>query len=177
MGSHVAAGRTTTLEEVRVALIDIRSAYSQQHMEMQLLEEKIAKLKPIVPASSSGLESRLSQLERRLEIIEADLRQLSSHANQTTESLTQYKTGLQALEVQASHLSNRLDELSKLKSTLNSISQSLSNTSSSGKLHHVVSGETLEKIARRYNISVEELKTRNQLKSTTIFPGQELKVP
>lgn len=42
--------------------------------------------------------------------------------------------------------------------------------------HEVASGDTLYNIARRYNISVEELKKWNQLKDNTIKIGMKLKV-
>lgn len=43
--------------------------------------------------------------------------------------------------------------------------------------HTVASGETLSGIARKYNTTVEELKTLNSLSSASIQVGQSLKVP
>ena len=41
-------------------------------------------------------------------------------------------------------------------------------------VHIVKSGESLGSIAKKYRISVNQLKTWNDLKSTTIYPGQKL---
>lgn len=41
-------------------------------------------------------------------------------------------------------------------------------------VHIVKSGENLGSIARRYHVSVNQLKTWNKLKGTTIYPGQKL---
>lgn len=41
-------------------------------------------------------------------------------------------------------------------------------------VHTVKSGESLGSIAKKYRISVNQLKTWNKLKSTTIYPGQKL---
>ena len=41
-------------------------------------------------------------------------------------------------------------------------------------VHIVKSGETLGSIAKKYRISVNQIKTWNNLKSTTIYPGQKL---
>lgn len=41
-------------------------------------------------------------------------------------------------------------------------------------VHIVKSGESLGSIAKKYRISVNQLKTWNKLKSTTIYPGQKL---
>lgn len=45
-----------------------------------------------------------------------------------------------------------------------------------GQLHTVVKGDTLYNISRRYNTTVEALKTLNGLTSNNIFIGQELRV-
>ncbi len=176
--THVATNsgpNRNTLEEVRIALIDVRQAYSAQQMELQLLEEKVNKVKP--STQNTSIETRISQLERMLDRIETDLRQLGTHANQTSQSLVQYRNQINTLETQLKNHNNRLDEVVKLKSTLNSISQSLNTSHLSTKTHKVSSGESLEKIARRYDTNVEALKKLNALKNNTIFPGQELKIP
>jgi membrane-bound lytic murein transglycosylase D len=43
-------------------------------------------------------------------------------------------------------------------------------------VHRVKSGESLGLIARKYNVSVQQLKNWNQLKGNTIYAGQRLKV-
>ena len=47
----------------------------------------------------------------------------------------------------------------------------------SAKIHTVRQGETLYRISRRYNLSVDQLRQYNQLDSkASIYPGQKLKV-
>ncbi len=43
--------------------------------------------------------------------------------------------------------------------------------------HVVTSGETLYSISRQYNVSVDELKTLNNLSSNTIYLGQQINIP
>lgn len=43
-------------------------------------------------------------------------------------------------------------------------------------IHKVKKGESLDRIAKRYNITVQDLRAWNNLKNTTIVPGQSLKV-
>lgn len=45
---------------------------------------------------------------------------------------------------------------------------------SNTKYHMVKSGDTLDAIGKKYNLSVENLKLFNNLKSDTIYPGQKL---
>lgn len=48
---------------------------------------------------------------------------------------------------------------------------------STQQIHKVVKGDTQYSISRRYNISVKELQNMNNLKSTSLFIGQALRVP
>lgn len=50
------------------------------------------------------------------------------------------------------------------------------NNANQGKTHTVVSGDTLSGIARKYGVTVAQLKQWNNLKSDLIHPGQVLKV-
>lgn len=45
------------------------------------------------------------------------------------------------------------------------------------KIHKVVSGDSLSKIAKRYNTSIAKLKKNNGLKSNVLHIGKELKIP
>jgi LysM repeat protein len=164
--SHTVASNQSAMEEMRITLIDVKQAISRHQMDLQLLEEKIAKLKPSGQTTSQDLVAKVRQLEATQEKVEADLRQLANHANEINHSFA-------ALEKQVRQQNERLSEVVKLKSTLNSISNAIGN----GKIHRVASGESLDKIARKYNTSVEALKKANGLGNDTIMVGQELRLP
>jgi N-acetylmuramoyl-L-alanine amidase len=50
-------------------------------------------------------------------------------------------------------------------------------TGEPSRQHVVRKGETLARIAKRYSISVDALRSRNDLASSTIHPGQVLAIP
>lgn len=161
----------TALDEVRVALLDVRQAYSTQKIDLQNLEEKVAELKPNALIKTSSIEARISQLEKQLAAISTDLHNLNSQLNQN-------RTQIAALDAQLKSHTARFDEISTLKTTLNSISQAISKEPQAAtQIHRVVSGESLEKIARHYSVTVESLKKANGLTTSTIMIGQELKIP
>lgn len=176
--SRSTAMEASALEEVRIALLDVRQAFSAQQMDIQLLDEKMNKLKPSATTSTRDLEKRIQQLEKATDTIRQDLHQLSTHANQTTSSLVDYRSQINALDALVKKQNERLSEIVKLKSTLDSISKAIGATPApSSKVHKVRSGDSLDKIARRYNTTVDGLKRENGLSSNTILIGQELKIP
>mgnify|MGYP002780559614 CR=1 FL=1 len=52
-----------------------------------------------------------------------------------------------------------------------------SGSGTKSKTHAVEAGETLWSIARRYDVTVEQLEAANELRGSTIRPGQELRLP
>lgn len=165
------------MEEVRIALLDVRKDFSNQKIDLQNLEDKVADLKPNAQAKIASLEARIMQLEKQLSNIQTDLHTLSAHAKQTTDSLAQYRNQITALDSLLKNQGARLDEIANLKSTLNSISQAIGSSSRPAQVHKVASGESLEKIARQYSVSIDALKKTNGLTTNTIMIGQELKIP
>ncbi|MDN3505613.1 MAG: LysM peptidoglycan-binding domain-containing protein [Simkaniaceae bacterium] len=144
-----------TLEEVRIALMDVRKDFSEQKIELELLKEQLAKLQ-----SNEKLQKRIDEIEKTQNKIVTDLRQLSGFTTQASNSLAV--------------LEKQVHEVTKLKGTLTSISKAIGSNS---PIHQVSSGESLEKIARKYNTTVSDLKRINGLTSNTIIIGQNLKIP
>ena len=74
-----------------------------------------------------------------------------------------------------------LKRLNNLTSDIISVGQILklptSTTTPTYGTYIVVKGDSLYKIAQKYNTTVEELKTLNNLTSNTLYIGQQLKVP
>lgn len=74
-----------------------------------------------------------------------------------------------------------LKRLNNLTSDIISVGQILklptSTTTPTYGTYTVVKGDSLYKIAQKYNTTVEELKTLNNLTSNTLYIGQQLKVP
>jgi LysM repeat protein len=183
------------MEELRTELADVKHALSSAKVEMQILEEKVknqdqsvttlkssssqkGQLQSDLSQQLSLLEKRLTQLEKMQEKVGIDLRTLSSNANQGNQVLNQYKEKISSLEQEIVFQSKRLDEVSKLKSTLSSLSKAMQGSSEgSSKSYQIKSGDSLEKIARRHNTTVDNLKKLNGLNHDKIVVGQEIQVP
>ena len=132
-----------------------------------------------------ALESRLEQMEGRLGSFagEGGLSQTAGQGNQLillTERLDQLEANMTA---RINSLANQLDTApakpvaeAATKKEAAVPAQALKKETKA-KIHTVKKGETLYRISRRYNLSIEQLRQYNQLdQKASIYPGQELKV-
>ena len=164
------------LEELRIEMGDVKHTLNATKVELQILEEKVNHSKDVDHLSQqiATLERKISQMERSQERAIADLRQLNTLTSQTSQTLLEYKEKCRDLD-------QRFDELSKLKTTLTSISKSLSQkpapTAEAAAVYKIQPGDSLEKIARRYNTTVETLKRLNRLENDRIIVGKEIQLP
>lgn len=156
------------LEELRVEVADLKHALHASEVEMHILEEKLETKNQTDHLSEnlSSIQRKLALLERNQDKLAGEIRTLTAHANQTTTSLSQFRD-------QISEIDHRFEDLKGLKNTLSSISKSID----SKLTYKVKAGDSLEKIAKKYHVSIETIKEMNHLQSDRIIVGQELILP
>jgi LysM repeat protein len=132
-----------------------------------------------------ALESRLEQLESRLGSIEGEggLSQTAGQGNPLillTERLDQLEANMTA---RINSMANQLQSASAKP-----VGEATAETEAAApapaikeeakaKIHTVKPGETLYRISRRYDLSVEQLRQYNQLdQKASIYPGQKLRL-
>ena len=126
-----------------------------------------------------ALESRLEQLENRLGSIEGEggLSQNAGQGNQLillTERLDQLEANMTA---RINNMANQLNTAPAKPVTEAAAPAPALKKDTKAQIHTVKPGETLYRISRRYNLSVEQLRQYNQLdQKASIYPGQKLKV-
>ena len=131
-----------------------------------------------------ALQSRIEQLESRLGSMDAEggLTQAGGSVNQLillTERLDQLEANMTA---RISSLATQLNTTAA-KPAAEPVKQAEAAPKAEpaktapAKIHTVKQGETLYRISRRYNLSIDQLRQYNQLDSkAAIYPGQKLKV-
>lgn len=165
-------------EEMRTEIADLKHSLHGTEVEVKLLEERLESREAENAAAGKGdiaaLQRKLTLLEKTIDKMNTDLRSLMTYANQTTSSLTEYRGHIQEID-------RKLEEVAKLRSTLSQISKTYSSPEPSSEAtsstYRVRSGDSLEKIARKFQIPVEKLKKENNLLSDKIVIGQELNIP
>ena len=109
-----------------------------------------------------------------------DIKQLSNHANETSVSFTQQHSHIVDLEKEILLQNKKLEEINQIKTTMLALADSLKHMQmpvSKDTVYHVAQGDSLEKIAKKFNVSVENLKKSNQLQEDLIVVGQEILIP
>lgn len=180
-----------SLHEVQTNLDDLRHDIHCFQTELQILEGRILSHENAL--ATLGLDKqqeRIDQLATQLQVLEkhleaeekgkskagAEVKQLTSHANETTAALSQFKERILEIEHELLEQNRRFEELGKVKGNLEALVKTLKGVPDS-KLYRVSQGDTLEKIARNHETTVEKLKQLNKLENDFIAIGQQLKIP
>lgn len=190
----------TSIREMRATLDDLRHEVNNHEIEIKTYEEKIGGLESIIDSlrqhssdtatahkdalknSSATLEMKLNSLDTLSKGLVADLKQFKNHANETAAALAQYKTKMIELEkivdVQNQNIDNLQNAVRSLSDLLQIKSGLTANSSvESGKKYKVVSGDSLEKIAKKNQTSIQAIKDLNGLNNDKIIVGQTLLMP
>lgn len=132
------------------------------------------------------LEERLERIQKEFESFRSvDLQDwVAKGGQQNTSTVSQDQTNrFKELELEIKNVKQRtLKQYESLIAQLNDISQAIGTSttptpSPAGETYTVRPGDTLERIARRYNITIKKLKEHNSLTSDKIIVGRKLKIP
>ncbi len=152
--------------------------------------------------STENIEDKISNLETATKGLVADLRLFKAHANETTSSLAQYKQKIAELEKIVDLQNQNIEHLqaamrsimdalqpnepapsknivtTPTASSSNNITSPSANTSiNSDRAYRIKPGDSLEKIARNNNTTVQALKELNGLTNDRIVVGKILQLP
>jgi len=191
----------TALREMRDTLEDVRHEVNNHETEIRMYEEKLRTQEIILDAfrqefseayhtqkdllkgTSINLEAKIAGIESTCKGLAADLRQLKSHANDSASVLAQYKQKFTEIDKLVEAQNQNIDNLqAALKAMMEAMQvkagqDTASNSPNQGKTYRIKPGDSLEKIARHNQTSVQVLKELNNLSEDKIIVGQKLQLP
>jgi chromosome segregation ATPase len=181
-----------TLHDLQTNLDDLRHDMHCFTSELQILDGKMQRQDEVVQSIKhtvvekqnvqvAQLHLEVTNMQEQLGIkaltqdqTAQDLRKVSSHTNAMTSAITQYKGRLNSLEKQMLHYEKQFGEIKKLRLALSNLTKSMQGE---GDAYVVQSGDSLEKLAKRFDTTIREIKNENRLKGDLIVIGQKLSIP
>lgn len=190
------------LRELRDSVDDLRHEVNNHETEIRMYEEKLSNQETIIDSLRQQLneslqankqllqeailniELKITSLETTTKGLVGDLRQFKNYANESSSSLAQYKQKFAELEkVLESQNQNMVNLQAALKALMDAVQvksgiSNIGNTQEgSSKNYHVKSGDSLEKIARNNQTTIQALRELNGLTTDKIKVGQILQLP
>jgi len=179
------------IREMKSELEDQKYQMSRLEVEMQIIEgnsdsqitsihqirKEMAKLSK---NESNLIQNTLAQYEKKLEHLgtfeenlKSDLLLLKDHTKEVVATLAQFKTKIDDNEKSILNQDRYVDHLkSSLESLLKYVDQS-----NEGTIFYVVqTGDSLERISKENNVSVDMIRELNRLNSDLIIIGQKLRL-
>lgn len=180
--------------EIRHALGTMRYEIDNRDAESAILQERLVTQEQtieqiredmaLVKKEATVKQSQsLDKLDTNLGSLIVDIKQMRNHANDMSEALAKAQTRIGQLE---KTIDSQNRNIANLQSAINNImeafdlkpvnSVAVANPGSDGDGYRVRAGDSLEKIARRHNMTIRKLKEINGLANDTIRVGQKLRV-
>lgn len=160
------------IQEIQSSLIDLERQCQKNSVDIQLVEERVENQEKFSTVTHKG-ESAL--LKKDFLVLEKKLEKLQSELTHFMNDFSEMSSIIQEQRHQIDDLTVKLQEIGKLRKILSQATKSDVETKS--QRYIVKSGDSLQKIARQFHISIEELKKENHLETDKIFVGQQLTIP
>lgn len=177
-----------SMHKIRTDLEEIKHDLNTNQMEMHILEGKLINHEDQVLSikeealdhhqnmladlkkQTDTLTKKFERIEKKQQAIVNDLKAYNENAKETHVVLSQYKEKFLEIEnyLKKQHLA--IKEMKKVKEELSSL---LGNQTS----YTVKTGDSLQKIAKKFHVTADALKRANHMKSDLIIAGQELIIP
>lgn len=181
--SAYGAGKAPSLQVLLAEMEDTSSRLHAHQNELVMLSERLDEQDTKLQQLSSAQDHNLPRQVQRLEIDQKALTKTLSVLSQSIEDIrSSVHNKLQEIQREQKNLAQNLRALrNSLQALVDGASPENYIDFLAGEtpehIHIVKQGETLSKIASKYNIPVVELKKLNKLNSDAIFTDQRLRLP
>ena len=169
--------------EVEIEMLK-NNLQSQEESRAQLykdMETSLSSMKKVMKEIESQASEPKQKMQKAIQGFEADLLSMKAHVNQLSTKIQESNSTLSQLKKEvAAHNAS----LKSIEEAIALLSKAISPSStketpkavSKDGTYIIQPGDSLEKVARKYGMTVKELKELNHLSSSVIRVGQELKV-
>jgi chromosome segregation ATPase len=195
----------SAIDEIHTLIDDVRYESANHEAELRCFEEKLnnqelaldslwkqmndssQNSREQVKNNIKSVQDQVATIESKAEKASTDVQQLKKHANESTDTLGQYQKKIASLEKAIDVMGQNIEHMhSALKSLMDAlhikdvaIEIEKPSFNGGGNTYRVKAGDSLEKIARRNNVSLHKLREANNITGgkDLIIVGQSLKIP
>lgn len=168
------------LQQLKYSIGNIRNEVDNHESQIQMFDQRLNHQEIAIESLreelyKKGTHTSTGLSETKLNAIVDDIKKMRSHAKDLTEAIQQSQKRIahveQAIEQQGLNIKN-------LQAAVKSVLEAFDiKDPAEPEFYQVKSGDSLDKIARRYKTTIQTLKDLNGLKNDRIRVGQKLKVP
>lgn len=188
------------IRDLRSSLETMRHEVDNHESELRTFEEKLKSFDAIIENvrdelnqtdklhkeqlknNSGTLETKISALDSASKSLVSDLRQFKTYANETAAVLNQYSQRIDTIEKTIEQQNQNIDHLqSAMRALMDALQlkekSSAATSNFEERTYKVKTGDSLEKIARSQNTTVQAIKELNGLTHDRIVVGKLLQIP
>lgn len=180
------------LREMRSQIDDFKYQLNKYEVELQIVEGKadthgsslnqirqdLSKLnqndRNFVESTFALYDKKIEKLESLDKSLKKDIINLKEHTNQVLASLTQFK---QKIDTNETQLSDQKRYIEHLKTSLEALMKYVEAPKDADGVYYIVKpGDSLEKIAKENESTIEKIKDLNHITSDLIIVGQKIRL-
>jgi LysM repeat protein len=171
------------IKNCEIELEMLKNSISTQEQSRESLEKEVSILlkatRESMKETKDSTSHKQSSIDAALEKLTQDCKQLKNHSNELSKVVNDLSKTVQGMRESSQQQTVAIRELEQALRTITIAmgAKSPKITSSEKTIAYIVkNGDSLEKIARAYGMTLNEIKEINDLKQSKIHPGQELHV-
>jgi chromosome segregation ATPase len=159
--------------QIEVGILEGRLINQEEDLSQMQTHESLLRTGQKGAEFGNLSDKRILEIERTLESLEKRFDRLEIDTKEVFKAVANYKQKFAELEKFLQNQGESLQELTKIRKSLKEMRQEAIEV----QLYKVRPGDSIEKIARHFNTTTEQIKKINHLHNDLIIVGQEIKVP
>lgn len=151
----------------------LQQRFENNESSLEMMRQEVQALLKATKEVAS--DAHVQKLEIGLNKVVGDIKVFQKHVNET---ITSIHAVTEKMAAQQTMIQSQCKQIQDLEKAVRALTQILQKPSAVEKgLYRVKSGDSLERIAKEHGTTAQLIKELNQLKSDTIYAGQQLKLP
>jgi len=169
--SYSIANQDQELAHLKQKILNQETILDSMHSEVTQL---IKAAKESQKSTGAQVDTKLKSMEKNIDKLLTDLKAFKKYSSESSTTFTEIQKKL-AEQEEISTLQAK--QIKELENALRNLANAIAPVKSTPGEYRVKAGDSLDKIAKERNTTVEAIRRENNLAKDTIYPGQKLQIP